>query len=287
MQHSLGAEANTPAIDILWWGGDLLSVNKGNIIRSLVVIALVFASYQAVWWTIQFEGEYTNGKPTPATIKGVITQDAEEESTSVEINKATSFIIYLLERDDIDKQNQSTPQHDDSRQHDFAKLAEITIYLLMGSIILISFSKNILNKKLWLLMFIGTWVGGLILFSLIGPMTTIADHSPNSNRGVAPIEGSNPEGGQFAHMDSETKMGFDLGGPVVYFEISGFDLGLVDEENRSSVSHSKPKPGEIGYDSYIEFEGELRTESGFAIVPWLILPFVWFKPIKQLSLEEE
>jgi len=57
---------------------------------------------------------------------------------------------------------------------------------------------------------------------------------------------------------------------------SGYDLGLVEEENRTAVAASIPEPGSKDASSYIAFESTFQIQLGQNLDALLILPFLWY-----------
>tara|TARA_B110000263_G_C14913032_1_gene331289 strand:- start:25 stop:426 length:402 start_codon:yes stop_codon:yes gene_type:complete len=79
-----------------------------------------------------------------------------------------------------------------------------------------------------------------------------------------------------AHMDDS--FGFHVVplGLVMDYDFSGYDLGLVDPENRSAVIDSPPVAGTEDAKSLISFESTFSIATGKNVLSLLFLPFVWF-----------
>jgi len=62
-----------------------------------------------------------------------------------------------------------------------------------------------------------------------------------------------------------------LNGVKFTYESMGFDLGLLDEEDRENIIENAPLEGEPGYESLIGFDGELTIGPGSLITWWLLI----------------
>ncbi|MCS5535159.1 MAG: hypothetical protein NZ802_04830, partial [Candidatus Poseidoniales archaeon] len=81
-----------------------------------------------------------------------------------------------------------------------------------------------------------------------------------------------------AMVHMEDSFGFHIVplGLVMNYDFSGYDLGLVDPENRSAVIDSPPAAGSDEAKSWIAFESTFSIASGKNVLSLLFLPFVWF-----------
>ena len=82
--------------------------------------------------------------------------------------------------------------------------------------------------------------------------------------------------GAMVHM--EDSFGYHVVplGLVMDYDFSGYDLGLVDPENRSAVIDSPPVAGSEDAKSLISFESTFSIATGKNVMSLLFLPFVWF-----------
>ena len=73
-----------------------------------------------------------------------------------------------------------------------------------------------------------------------------------------------------------------------YYESLGFDLGLVDEDDRANVSIHPPIEGEKHYDSLIQFNGEMNIKTGDIMMWWLLIaPLLYVVLIENRKFFEE
>ena len=73
---------------------------------------------------------------------------------------------------------------------------------------------------------------------------------------------------------------------------SGYDLGLVDEENRSEVRDNPPEEGTRDAASFVKLDSSLSIRYGPAIAFLAILPILWIvspsgTPFKMKNDESE
>ena len=132
-----------------------------------------------------------------------------------------------------------------------------------------------------------SWLACLALIVLGVPMAAAADFgifgseqegdSGSSTGGFDSETDGSVSVDQFAHFSSSSGSGLSSSGIVFSYESRGFDLGLLDREDRQAVVDSEPMEGEPGYESLIGFHGELVAGPG-AIFSWwfLILPLYAF-----------
>ena len=66
-------------------------------------------------------------------------------------------------------------------------------------------------------------------------------------------------------------MGFELEA-----DFSGYDLGLVVPENRTTVAQQVPAPGSEDAEAYIAFESSFNVQLGKNLDSLLVLPFMWY-----------
>ena len=125
-----------------------------------------------------------------------------------------------------------------------------------------------------------TWMICLLFIAVAVPLAAAADFGIFSGT-EGESEGSSTGGfdsdtddsvsvDQFAHFSSDSGGGVSTGGLVFTYDSVGYDLGLLEEDQRQAVIDSPPGEGEPGHDSLIRFHGELAIGPG-AIVSWWFL----------------
>ena len=82
----------------------------GTAVRGVATILIVIHILMSAWLVVQFDGRYTEGRPSPTNIKAIIAVDDEQTLIDIKMENSTSFVLYMLVRDyDEPKQNETTP----------------------------------------------------------------------------------------------------------------------------------------------------------------------------------
>ena len=108
----------------------------------------------------------------------------------------------------------------------------------------------------------------------------------DSKAGSAP--GAELETQSFAHAEDSFGikpiwLGFEL-----QADFSGYDLGLVDEEDRAGVIAQPPEENETGAKSFVAFESTFNIELGKNLDTLLVLPLMWyFLPARPINHEKK
>ena len=71
----------------------------GDLTRLSFTIIVVIHVLISAWLVVDFEGQYTEGKPAPTNVNALIAVDNEKTLIDVEMENSTSFILYMLFRD--------------------------------------------------------------------------------------------------------------------------------------------------------------------------------------------
>jgi len=141
------------------------------------------------------------------------------------------------------------------------------------------------------------WFFGMSIIIIAIPLAVtldfgITESSDGSNESSTGGFDTNTQGtvevNQFAHFNQNNGFGFSTDGLKFTYESVGFDLGLLNENDRQEVIEKQPSEGETGYESLIGFNGELTIGPGSLIFWWiLILPLLILKTDKLNELFEE
>ena len=82
----------------------------GTAVRGVATILIVIHILMSAWLVVQFDGRYTEGRPSPTNIKAIIAVDDDQTLIDIKMENSTSFVLYMLVRDyDEPKQNETTP----------------------------------------------------------------------------------------------------------------------------------------------------------------------------------
>jgi hypothetical protein len=225
------------------------------------------------------------------------------------------LILYWMQREDItqdggpsgdssdgpsdEAQEEAEKEQSDPCNGECMGLARTSLALLMATFVA-TLAVSAQRPSRWADAAAGmSWLVCLALIVFGVPMAAAADFGIlGSDEGAEP--GSSTGGfdsetdgsvsvDQFAHFSSRTGNGLSSTGLVFTYDSTGFDLGLLDEDDRQAVIDSAPSEGQPGYESLIGFHGELVAGPGPIFSWWfLILPlYAYSLRIGKKSDEEE
>jgi hypothetical protein len=234
----------------------------------------------SAWMVIQFDGAYTEGRPAPSEIHALIAVDKDHTLIDVKIEKATALFLYSMSRDESasPKSNEGSNTTDDEKEEssseekvDYLNFTRNSTLVLLAFLVICEVLMMFRIRHVsWLRVF--TWATVMLCFVLFLP---IAYFSSLGGIGGADY-GGDRNNDAMVHM--EDSFGFHVIplGLVIDYDFSGYDLGLVDPENRSAVIDSPPVAGSEEAKSWIAFESTFSIATGKNVMSLLFLPFVWF-----------
>ena len=254
---------------------------SGQWIRLVMTGLIALHVALSAWMVIQFEGVYTEGRPAPSEIHALIAVDKDHTLVDVKIEKATALILYSMSRDENASAPKSTDDSDTTdddkdelspeEKIDYLNFTRISTLVLLAFLVICEVLMMFRIRHVsWLRVF--TWTTVMLCFVLVLPMAYFSS--------LGGIEGADFGGDRnydaMVHM--EDSFGFHIVplGLVMNYDFSGYDLGLVDPENRSAVIDSPPAAGSDEAKSWIAFESTFSIASGKNVLSLLFLPFVWF-----------
>ena len=142
----------------------------------------------------------------------------------------------------------------------------------------------------WLL---SLWMAGLLLLVVGVPLAWMMNMGDTLDDGLPEDQGPN-DSEAFVHVNSETHSEIVFIGVEFHFEGDAWDLGMIDEENRSTAIEEPPDDENGTHDAHIGWDGEISLRYGNALTIWLIvgvlLLFIFFcerRQHEQLLLDEE
>ena len=253
---------------------------SGQWIRLVMTGLIALHVALSAWMVIQFDGVYTEGRPAPTEIHALIAVDKDHTLIDVKIEKATALFLYSMSRDEnaSANSNDGSDTTDDDKDElsseekiDYLNFTRnSTLVLLVFLVICEVLMMFRIRYVSWLRVF--TWTTVMLCFVLVLPMAYFSS--------LGGIEGAEFGGDRnydaMVHMDDS--FGFNIVplGLVMDYDFSGYDLGLVDPENRSAVIDSPPVAGSEEAKSWIAFESTFSIATGKNVLSLLFLPFVWF-----------
>ena len=282
-------------------------------LRVLVLVLLLIHVAISAWLVVNFSGEYTEGAPAPTKIDAIVVVDREETLIDVEMEQATSFLLYMIYRDydesygqnNSDNNSQNNNQNDaktgetenNSDDSDFLGVAKSSIYLSMMMLLvcelLVLLGIKFSSMLRWLAF------GSLILcFFILLPASYIYDLAGEGDDSDESLDESladetfveSTESGSIAHEKSNMESQVIFPGIRLNLDYSGYDLGLVDPQEYSELRAEIPSNNSSLADSYIEFQSTLDLTYGKNLPALLLIPLTWYLfPTKQktrISIKE-
>lgn len=275
--------------------------------RATLVVLIALNAAVSVWLIAEFEGQYTEGPPSPARFHVLAGVDDEYTMIDVSIENSTRLLVYQLIRDDVgpeedgsgdgggDDASSDAPAGSEGESVNRLDRARTWIQVTVGLLILLEVLVTFVGISGWFRA--AGFLAVLLAFLVVLPLAFIGDNpnfaDPGSTPNSSPEEPAQAEGdeqGAFVHEETDFGIGLRLGGFDVNMMYAGYDLGLVEEDNRSSVRETPPEPGTKDAASYVKFDSTLSLRFGPSVVLLLVLPVLWLlapSGRKQKALSDE
>lgn len=294
----------------------------GDVTRLTFTVLVVIHVLISAWLVVDFQGRYTEGKPSPTNVNAIIAVDNEKTLIDVEMENSTSFILYMLFRDYSEPEvetNQSENQSesdstntDDSSKNKDAGEDDSTEWLKLGrNVVFIAMILLILSEILVIIgipfrstLRVFMWITLVASFAIVIPSTYVLDlvgddNKDNDDEGVTDSLTDetfvqSTESGSMAHEENSFDSNLIFWGVQFDMMFSGYDLGLVEPENYSMIREQPPDENSTDADSFVKFESNLKLKYGKNLPSMLLIPLAWYilpakpktKP-KQYLLESE
>lgn len=275
------------------------------VLRIAVTLLIAVHVFISAWLVATVDAAYTEGRPSPTEINSIIAIDKDQTLIDVEIERATSLLLYTLSRDDVVVENQSnddgsqenttesndgaqTSSNNDQSQGNSKDWLEIGRSLIQISLVILVLSElSLLSKKKGL-----SWLRlasfSLVIFAFFIAFPTCymldlgmgessdAEDDEGSSTVAENTPGNDLEVAQFAHTSDYADTGLVWLGFQLETGFSGYDLGLVEPDNRTSVMESIPEDGSEDAKSFIAFEAVFSIQYGKNLDSLFMLPIMWF-----------
>ena len=282
--------------------------------RISLVLAAIFLlmSWNSPWFEIEGRGTYSEGLDREPTIITIYSIDSSQQTLDVSIQNATPLLVYWLEREDVSNQSENTQVEGEQSEDDGGKaenksdpcdescldLSRNSLRILMIAFFAIMLYNTRSDRLVARLSLGVSWISCFVLIVFLIPLAAAADFGifsgPNQSQEDSATGGfdSNTQDSvqidQFAHFSSDSSSRLSSRGIVFTYQSSGFDLGLLEEEDRGEVIDNPPEDGEPGYESLIRFDGELVAGPGPMVTWWLLtLPICAYVQIPTRTDDEE
>ena len=261
--------------------------------RASLVVLIALNAAVSVWLIAEFEGQYTEGPPSPARFYVLAGVDDQYTMIDVSIENSTRLLVYQLIRDDVapeegegegggggDDETSDTSSTTEEEPVNRLDRARTWIQVTVGLLILLEVLVTFVGISGWFRT--AGFLAVLLAFLVVLPLAFIGDNpnfaDPGSTPNSAPEEAEQTDEddqGAFVHEETDFGIGLRLGGFEVSMMYAGYDLGLVEEDNRSSVRETPPEPGTKDAASYVKFDSSLSLRFGPSVVLILVLPVLW------------
>jgi len=282
--------------------------------RISLVLAAIFLlmSWNSPWFEIEGRGTYSEGLEREPTIITIYSIDSSQQTLDVSIQNATPLLVYWLEREDVSNQSENTQAGEEESEDGGNKAentsdpcAESCLDLARNSlrVLMIAFFAimlyNTRSDRLTARLSLGaSWISCFILIIFLIPLAAAADfgifsgsNDGQENSATGGFDSNTQDSvqvDQFAHFSSDSSSRLSSRGIVFTYQSSGFDLGLLEEEDRGEVIDNPPEDGEPGFESLIRFDGELVAGPGPMVTWWLLtLPTCVYVQIPTRTDDEE
>lgn len=281
----------------------------GTVVRGAATVLIVIHIMMSAWLVVQFDGRYTEGRPSPTNIKAIVAVDDERTLIDVKMENSTSFVLYMLTRDYEEPPSNETPSDpsepspsnaEEEPEEPEERLSQARLFtkaclaLMVLTELAMLFGlrlRSTLRGVSWtavLLCFLVV-LPGAYLTDLAGPDDgeDSADDNQNSNNDLAnETFVAQTEEGSMVHGTSDIKLSLAPLGVHIDMMFNGYDLGLVEKANQSAVRAEAPEPGSEDASSWVQFESRLTAKAGKNIQSLFILPVLWLV-FPAMSLKKE
>ena len=278
----------------------------GTVIRGAATVLIVIHIMMSAWLVVQFDGRYTEGRPSPTNIKALVAVDDERTLIDVKMENSTSFVLYMLTRDYEEPPSNETPtdQPDSSSSTDSGeseeRLSQARLFTKACLVVMILTELAMLLG----LRFRGTlrgvsWTAVLLCFLVVLPGAYLSDltggdgsEDSNERKSTSNNDLANEtfvaqtEEGSMVHGTSDIKLSLAPLGVHIDMMFNGYDLGLVEKANQSAVRAEAPEPDSKDASSWVQFESRLTAKAGKNIQSLFILPVLWLV-FPAMSLKKE
>ena len=266
-----------------------------------LIIIIFFSSslWYSDWFEIEGEGVYTEGIDREPQIIINYNIDNSVELISVSIENATPLLQYWNNRDveepegsndtqDISENVAESAESDDNNLDTTRNLIKIMLIVFIGIMTISTLNKNIFWSRLTIISLLLIF----FLFLIQVPLSAVddfglSDEGQSSTGGFDTANNDEVSVNQFAHFESNSGFGLDIFSLKFDYSSNGFDLGLLEADERQSVIDSKPKAGETGYNSYLKFEAEMNagpSESIYWLIGMGVVLFLWYRVENNISV---
>ena len=270
-----------------------------GVVRLTVTALLAVHVFISAWLVATVEGTYTEGKPAPTEAHSLVAINKDQTMIDVEIRKATSFFFYTLERDgdaavpvggnastsegseDDASPSESDGESDTSSGEDREWLdlgrqsvSVALVLMVLGEVLM--FTSFRWRHHLRTLGFLTAVLAFSVVFPACYMFELTGGQGDEDAAAASNTPGANLETVTFVHTNASSDASLTWLGFQLDADFSGYDLGLVAPENRTTVAEAVPEPGSKDAKSFIAFESSFNVQLGKNLDSLLVLPFMWY-----------
>jgi hypothetical protein len=249
-------------------------------LTALVAVHVVMSA----WIVVQFDGVYTEGAPAPSEIHALIAIDKDQTLIDVKIERATALFMYSLNRDSsatiegngtINSNNTDDSKNSADTNEESSENLNLTRKITLGLLATLVFCEVLLicrvsNFSSWLRTFV--WFVLIAFFVIVIPLSYVSDLG-----GIEGVEfGSEKDVNAMVHIEDSSNITIVPLGLKMDYQFGGYDLGLINPENRSEIIANPPPSDSEEAKSWIRFESEFSIAMGKNLDTLVFFPIVWF-----------
>lgn len=238
----------------------------------IFIAILCFSTLSASWLELSGSTIFTEGKPERSELIVEIEIDAEMETQSIRIEQATPFVVWMVVRDSVEEESAEDEQEnvtsEDGNPDNLDNVRALTILTMFVAALVAGYAaiRGSIRMRWWL----SLWMAGILLLVIGVPLAWMMDMGDTLNDGLPEDQGPN-DPGAFVHVNSETDSEIVFIGVEFHFEGDAWDLGMIDEENRSNATEEPPNDGNGSHEAHIGWDGEISLRYGDALTIWLMV----------------
>ena len=261
-----------------------------RLLISAVTILLFYSVLQNSWYEIQGQGEFTMGPPKESKLKIVYEIESNGEDGAFEISRSTPFLKWMASRESHSNQTSSSEETKSTSQSDEGTSA--TDYVrygikISGVLLILILSTRIFHDYPHLLKLSSfVWLTGILLFTIGIPLSLSMDNGDEISEGDTPVEEPTPDTEEFPFFEISSDMEIIFGGVQYNFNASGYDSGLLSQEEMDQLSEPPPAKGDAGYEEFVAFEGNFSLKPSKAFNYWFAIPLIWLVEVDWRRLYE-
>jgi hypothetical protein len=235
--------------------------------------------FVSAWLVATVDAAYTEGPPSPTEIHSLVAIDKDQTAVDVNIERATSLVLYTLARDKgVTAPSDNASQDDDSG----AERASTVDWLFLGrGGVMVTLTLMVVAEGLVIAgvryagrLRFGAYMLLLLSVFILFPMSYVLDVQANTSA-AQNSPGFDLEDTSFVHTETTSSTSLIWLGFQVEGGFSGYDLGMVEPANRTNVSQTPPREGTPDANSWVVFESTFTIAYGKNLDALFFVPLLW------------